>query len=495
MLTSRDSSQDGRVSTDKIEVELPPTQNNDTDEAGVSARVGPSRREILHLGGLVVAGAALGCGGSGGDQDGGLDAGVDGSSDADTTPTDADVNDDGGEDADIFEDADGVDADVDGDGEDDATVDADAEVDADVEDETPPGVGPMVMLHLTDSHVGAQDLALAALGFGFTGIAEAIAPDLIVVSGDLVDEGFEDSQWADYRDAASGIDPDMIIEVPGNHDAHSDVALANYLRNTVTGDATAALHGYRIVETGERAIRVIGVNTASGGSRTRNLTGYLEESQVDDLIARIDADPTPVDGTVIVGHHPLRGINGLELQGTARHLRRLMDHTDASVYLFGHVHLYAENWSDGVLMIQGPTLGNPSFITRAGFCVVAMDEFGPSAREFSLEVSGADASMVWPRVLITAPSDIDLGGRDANSRALPLARATAGQPLRAVVGSAGDPDDVSYRIDGGEWIPMDTVSTWWAAEIETPDASEMSVEVRALSGGGVDSHEITVRLE
>jgi predicted phosphodiesterase len=445
------------------------------------------------LGGAAALVVVVGCGGENPTPDSGANGDAD-LGDGDTfEPIDADQHD-----SDPVEDADPdslVDADdaSDAEAEADVEIEGDAEVDADPDEDLPPaGPGPLVLLHITDTHVGEGAIAAVALDHALREVRPVIRPALTIASGDLVDEGYESDMWETYERVTGVVTADEYMEVPGNHDTHFDTELNNYLARSITGRATGATHGHRVIEAGSRRLRVVGVNTASADGRLQNLTGFLEGSQVDELIASIDADPTVVDDTIIVGHHPLRGINGLELQGTAGNLRRLIDHTEAAAYLFGHIHLSAISWVDEVLHLQGPTLGKPSMISEAGYFIVGYDELGLSAREVRLEVSGETVSTPWPVVLITLPVDSSLGRSNPHSGHLP--RSSSGNLLRACVFCPDEPDDVSFRVNGSPWMGMDRVSSWYQAEFDTDAGASVTIEVRALAEGRIDSQRIQVPL-
>lgn len=472
----------------------------DPPDGEEGAPSGVSRRDLLRLGGSAVIGVAIGCGGGGASPDAGLDADRDAADGGDGGPGDADTTDADlpgddadlpGDDADLDADLDEPsDAEVDADEPDDADIDADGDRDEDV---GPVGPGPLVLLHLTDTHVGDSALPGIALGHGVTEVIPTVAPALTLISGDLVEEGYEDWMWDEYEALISGLAREQLMETPGNHDTHFDTSLTRYLDRSLTGRTTGTSFGHRVIESAGRRLRIVGVNTASSNGRLRNLTGFLQERQVDELIASIDADPAEVDDTIIVGHHPMVGINGLNLLGTDRHLRRLIDHTRAAAYLFGHIHLAAISWIDDVLHIQGPTLGKPSMITEAGYFVIGYDEHGLSARRVGLDVRGESVSTPWPVVLITEPVDSSLGG--TNPVAPSLMSGTSGNLLRACVFSPDGPDDVSFRVNGGEWTLMEPRSSWYEAEFDTDLGATMTIEVRALARGQSDSHRIRVRLE
>jgi len=223
-----------------------------------------------------------------------------------------------------------------------------------------------------------------------------------------------------------------------------------------------------------------------------NLTGYLGADQVDELLASIAADPTPVDATIVAGHHPMLGAQGLEVLETDDNLARLLLETDASVYLCGHVHLHDVAWRDRVLHVQGPALGKPSAFIEPGYFIIGWDDLGISAKHVALEEDGSEATTPWPVVLITRPVDSRLAGENPVDTALP--RGSTGHLLRAGVFCPGDPDDVAFRINRGSWMGMTRRWSWYEAEFDTDHGDEMTIEVRALAGGRFDTHEIRVRL-
>lgn len=465
--------------TTKIPEELELSPDTLEEETGIR----PSRREVLTLGGMAVAAAAVGCGG----DDPIRDAAVSGDADADASDTTLDASD---ADADELDEDSGGDADADSDADSDSDADADADEEADA-DEGPSPIGPVFLLHLTDTHLNVLTTSAPALAFALDEAVTAVNPDLTVVSGDLVDEGYDEEFWESYEETMLASSWDQLMDVPGNHDTHSDFSLAGFLRHSVTGQATATTSTQRVIEASGRRVRLVGINTASAGDRLRNLTGFLEGGQVDDLIATIEADPEPVDATIIVGHHPMRGLNGLELHGTAGNLRRLIEATDAWAYLFGHVHLYNKSWHQEVMHLQAPTLGKPNFLGPAGFCLLGLDDEGPVAQVVNIEEDGTTISASWPQVLITRP----VAPQDGNPHAYPLPRNTPGQLLRAGVFNPTAIDNVSFRIDGGDWQTMLAVGNWYEAEFTTTDSDSMTLEVQAVSSEGLQTREVTVPLE
>lgn len=469
----------------------PTTHPHRADDSPSEVTRDLTRRHVLRIGGVVLVGTAVGCGDAltgadAGSVDGADVRGSDGVGDSTTGDVDAgDVT------ADRNDPSTEVGVDVNDAGPGDTLPDA-PDLAEEPDGSTPPRKDPLILLHLSDTHIGGHEFAAPALLYALSDVAEAVDPHLTVITGDLVDEGHDEGMWDDYQEITSSTSADVLCEAPGNHDTHDDLNLTNYLASTVTGQSIGAPYHMRIIEAGSRRVRVISLNTASGNTRIQNLTGYLAEEQVDEIIEAIESDPTPVDQTVILGHHPI-GLEGLSLWGTADHLGHLIEVTSASAYLFGHIHAYNTFWQDGTLFMQAPTLGKPlQVINEPGFCVLSIDDDGPAVRLIEFDWEDTTPSVSWPRVLITHPGNADLASE--NPVSTELDQNTSGHLLRAVVFGPHAPDDVTFRIDGGDWEPMTAVGRCHEAEFITTGRSEMLIEVKAESGFDTDSQEISVKL-
>lgn len=448
-----------------------------------------SRRDLLKLGGLSLVGLAAGCPGrtgiapekptslvdAGAQADAGQvqseDAGL--SDDAAAEQNDAAIDDANNADAAQSEDA----------GRPDAN-----------EQEAP--AQPFVLLQLSDIHIGAQAFALNALRVVTQELVPVVNADMNLLTGDLVDQGDDDGQWDDYAAtlADSSLDFANSYEQPGNHDSKSDLNLTRFLASTSTGQQTGQLYGYRDVLVDGRRLRLVAINTASGHSWAKNLPGYLDPDQVDDLIAQLAADSAVPDVTIIAGHHPPTGVNGLAATFTDDDFERLRQACDADAYLFGHVHRFKMSWKDLCLKVQAATLGNPSSTsTNPGFSLVTFDR-NLAAQNITLNKDGSEASIDWPIVQITEPTDFDLGGD--NPRA-PMLFSGRSVELRALVFAPEAPDEVSFRVDDGDWQPMQTSNlrdSLYRADWTPPDAESCYLEVRARAMGHTRSHKISLNL-
>jgi Icc protein len=77
----------------------------------------------------------------------------------------------------------------------------------------------MLIAQLSDVHVGGGRFRLELLRAAIEEV-NAAAPDLVVVAGDLTDDGYPD-QYPEAREELDAIECPEIVLVPGNHDARN----------------------------------------------------------------------------------------------------------------------------------------------------------------------------------------------------------------------------------------------------------------------------------
>jgi hypothetical protein len=278
------------------------------------------------------------------------------------------------------------------------------------------------------------------------------------------------------------------LEVIGNHDVKADGG-KSFIVSSQTGKAGGGLHGLSYVDTSQGRIRVVRTNTVDSSTPTNQLLGYVGETQVKDLEA-LPPSSIPIAHTIAAGHHPLSGLQSLQVLGTDKRMRQLLDHFSASVYLCGHAHFKMLSWAKTTLVVQGPTLGKPEVVTpNPGFAIVALDATGPAARVYNLTKS-SPATVSWPLALITTPADTGLGGTN------PLAKPVApGQPLavRALAFDPGMVQAAEARLDGGAWVSMTSAGRpVWQVDLTTPTtAGKHTLEVRVLSSLGSSSDSVS----
>ncbi|GAB3469083.1 metallophosphoesterase [Massilia terrae] len=186
------------------------------------------------------------------------------------------------------------------------------------------------LVHLSDLHFGRVDEAILD---PLRALVQQIAPDVVVVSGDLTQraksEQFEAARaWLDSL-------PGPQVIVPGNH----DISLYNVFRRFVQ-----PLERYKRYITEDLApayiddeIAVLGVNTA------RSLTfkdGRVNEEQVAQIRARL-AGLGPGVTRIVVTHHPFdlpEPAKEEEVVGRAVLAMKAFAETGVDVLLAGHLH-------------------------------------------------------------------------------------------------------------------------------------------------------------
>lgn len=187
------------------------------------------------------------------------------------------------------------------------------------------------IVHLSDLHFGRVDEGLLdplrrTLG--------NLAPDLVVVSGDLTQRA-RARQFREARDYLATLPKPQLV-VPGNH----DVPLYNVFQRFLS-----PLRKYRRIITTDLEpafiddeIAVVGVNTA------RSLVfkgGRINDEQVDAVRARICGLPQRVT-KIIVTHHPFNVPKDSDEQdqivGRARMALERLAGCGADILLSGHLH-------------------------------------------------------------------------------------------------------------------------------------------------------------
>jgi len=161
-----------------------------------------------------------------------------------------------------------------------------------------------------------------------------LAPDLLVISGDLTQRAREE-QYVAARDYLARL-PQPQLVIPGNHDVPLyDVVrrfaspLGRYCKY-ITDDLDPVFI--------DDEIAVVGINTA------RALTikgGRISTSQREAAVAHFDA----LRGTharIVVTHHPFdipEGLSGVETVGGVQEAVEAFERCSVDLFLSGHIHL------------------------------------------------------------------------------------------------------------------------------------------------------------
>jgi 3',5'-cyclic AMP phosphodiesterase CpdA len=242
--------------------------------------------------------------------------------------------------------------------------------------------------------------------------AKALAPDHIVVTGDLVNIALEaELEPARQFLAHLGPGPDVTV-VPGNHDAYVPGALARASvswRPWMIGDADVAAPTWPTLRR-RSPIALHGVSTARA-SAPFMATGQVSVPQATLLTEHLAA--TGHEGmfrVVLIHHPPIRGSTDWHkrLIGGSR-VRSAVKSAGAELILHGHTHLATRMHVDGAAG-PVPVIGVPSAsqqpggrLPGAGFNLFEVDEDGASWSlrqiEYRVLKPGADfevaGEMTW----------------------------------------------------------------------------------------------------
>jgi 3',5'-cyclic AMP phosphodiesterase CpdA len=186
------------------------------------------------------------------------------------------------------------------------------------------------LLHLSDLHFGRIDASLLdPLGV----FARALAPDLVVVSGDLTQR----ARTTQFEQARHFLDtlPQPQIVVPGNHDVPLHNVLSRFVR---------PLEKFRRIVTKDvlptyvdEEIAVIGIDTS------RSLTfkgGRINKRQIENVFAAFDAVHAGLI-KIVVSHHPFDlpdTPHTRDLVGRAPLAMEAFAQSGVDLLLAGHLH-------------------------------------------------------------------------------------------------------------------------------------------------------------
>ncbi len=185
----------------------------------------------------------------------------------------------------------------------------------------------MLIAQVSDLHVGGTRYREELLRKAFEEINEA-EPDLVVVAGDLTDDGYPD-QYPLAKAELEAIACETIVLVPGNHDARN----VGYLRFE---DTFGARDSRKRLTCGGLEVALVAVDSSKPdldeGEIGREHYGWIEEGFAE-----------PADLRIFVCHHHL-----MPIPGTGRERNQVLDagdvlslirHCEVDIVLAGHRHV------------------------------------------------------------------------------------------------------------------------------------------------------------
>jgi Icc protein len=256
----------------------------------------------------------------------------------------------------------------------------------------------MLIAQLSDVHVGGARYSEALLR---TAIEEvnAAEPDLVVVAGDLTDDGYPDQYPVAARELGELACPQVVL-VPGNHDARN----VGYLRYE---DEFGARDSRLRLKSADDDVVLVAVDSSKPdldeGEIGREHYAWIEEGFEGDADLRI-----------FVCHHHL-----VPVPGTGRERNQVLDAGDVlsllrqcsvDIVLSGHRHVPYVWPIAGMLLVHSGTVS--TFRTR-GFPHPAYNLIRVEDRRISVELSvpGGDSMSLgsyprdWPADLSARESD------------------------------------------------------------------------------------------
>jgi Icc protein len=257
----------------------------------------------------------------------------------------------------------------------------------------------MLIAQISDVHVGGARYDDGLLRTAIAEINDA-KPDLVVVAGDLTDEGYPD-QYPAAREALAPLDADALVRVPGNHDARN----VGYLRFE---DTFGARDSRLRRQCGGLELALVAVDSSKPdvdeGEIGREHYGWIEEGFAGESDLRI-----------FVCHHHL-----VPVPGTGRERNQVLDAGDVlallrrcgvDLVLSGHRHVPYVWPIAGMLLVHSGTV---STLRTRGFTHPAYNLVTVDAGRIAVElcVPGGerrglgDYPRDWPADLSAADSDL-----------------------------------------------------------------------------------------
>lgn len=256
--------------------------------------------------------------------------------------------------------------------------------------------GRLTVLHLSDVHATHGELLYGAVDglerlerVGDYALAAGITPELVVVTGDLVQRGHAGA-YPDLDRALSRLESALgapVLTVLGNHD---DPTAARVLRGHEAGHR-------RIAHVG--GLRVALLDSSSG---------ELGAEQLDWLLAQL-REPAEL-GTIVALHHAPLGspLPTLAKQGLrdAEALLDVLEGTDARLVLAGHFHHQLSATVRGIPVAVAPALAYHQVMNAGPLAVAGHDEASFSLVHLTAAgVSAASVSLREAEPIFTIPHD------------------------------------------------------------------------------------------
>jgi 3',5'-cyclic-AMP phosphodiesterase len=256
----------------------------------------------------------------------------------------------------------------------------------------------MLIAQLSDVHVGGARHREELLRDAIAEVNDA-DPDLVVIAGDVTDDGYPD-QYVLAREKLADLACEQVVYVPGNHDARN----VGYIRFEETfGSRDKRLR----LTAGDLELALVAVDSSkpdvNEGEIGREHYGWIEEGFRD-----------PADLRIFACHHHL-----MPIPGTGRERNQVLDAGDvlallrevgADLVLSGHRHVPYVWPVAGMLLVHS---GTASTLRTRGFPEPAYNLIRVAAGRIAVElrVPGGRGQTLgeyprdWPPELVSGQAD------------------------------------------------------------------------------------------
>ena len=210
------------------------------------------------------------------------------------------------------------------------------------------------LLHLSDLHFGRVNLPLVE---PLVIAAQALAPDLVVISGDFTQR----ARQAEYRAARAFLErlPQPHLVVPGNH----DIPLWDVIRRFVSPLARYQHYITRDLAPSysDEEMAVLGINTARSLTRKYGRINAPQVAHAQEFFAGVE----PASIKVVVTHHPFDlppGSRSHSIVGRSLMAMEGLAAAGVDLILSGHLHLQHV----GLTAQRYPIKGHSALLVQAG---------------------------------------------------------------------------------------------------------------------------------
>ena len=262
---------------------------------------------------------------------------------------------------------------------------------------------PVVIAQISDLHCGSQ-YHIPSLATRVVDEINELAPDALIVTGDLTDMGFRQEFKVAHR-LISRMEAENVLVLPGNHDARN------------VGDLHfEELFGSRSTELRFRGVRVLGLDSSEpdldAGRIGRNRYRWIEERFSD-----------PDEFKIVALHHHLLPVPGTGRERNivydAGDLLRVLAGSGCDMVLCGHKHVPHVWRLEDMIVVNAGTACSHRLrgMTRASYNILEVTEERVRVilkHPFAEPETVADYARDLRKVCVWQPSDAE-DGADASA--------------------------------------------------------------------------------